>query len=236
MEGHLLAPFLAPTQDREGLDYPFLGLLVSGGHSQLISVAGPGQYELLGETLDDAVGEAFDKVASVLGLAYPGGPALERLARQATSPSALSFPRPMADKPTLNFSFSGLKTHVNQFVAAKKAAGEWQGQMPAAVASAFQEAAVESLWVKCRRAIKQTQYKRLVVAGGVSANQHLRGVFQAGAAELKAQVFFPPMAYCTDNGAMIAYVGYLRLAAGQFDHSLSVRARARWSISELSAM
>jgi N6-L-threonylcarbamoyladenine synthase len=234
MEGHLLAPFLAPLEARAGLDYPFLGLLVSGGHSQLIEVASPGRYQLLGETLDDAVGEAFDKVASLLGLDYPGGPELERLAAQASGSADLDFPRPMAGKPSLNFSFSGLKTHVNQFISAKKAMGQWEPGMAAEVALAFQQAAVESLWIKCKRALKQTEAKRLVVAGGVSANRHLRQVFEAGTEALGARVFFPPLAYCTDNGAMIAYAGYLRLAAGQFDEQLGIDVRARWSLSELS--
>lgn len=233
MEGHLLAPFLAPESARTGLDYPFLGLLVSGGHSQLISVQAPGEYTLLGETLDDAVGEAFDKVGSLLGLPYPGGPALEKLASEVEK-TDLEFPRPMAGKPGLNFSFSGLKTHVNQFIAAKKAANAWGGTMPAEVARAFQEAAVESLWLKCKRALRDTGLKRLVVAGGVSANRYLRDTFEVGASKLNAKVFFPPHAYCTDNGAMIAYAGYLRLAAGQFDQQLGVNVRARWSLDELS--
>lgn len=233
MEGHLLAPFLAPEDQRQGLAYPFLGLLISGGHSQLITVMAPGEYELIGETLDDAVGEAFDKVASLLDLPYPGGPALERLAAQV-SQTSLKFPRPMAGKPSLNFSFSGLKTHVNQFITQKKAAQDWQGDLPAQVARAFQEAAVDSLWLKCRKALKETGLKRLVVAGGVSANQYLRGVFGEGVAKLGAQVFFPPHAYCTDNGAMIAYAGYLRMAAGQVDRDLGVKVRARWALDTLS--
>ncbi|MEJ2681710.1 MAG: tRNA (adenosine(37)-N6)-threonylcarbamoyltransferase complex transferase subunit TsaD [Gammaproteobacteria bacterium] len=239
MEGHLLAPFLDPHAMRDGLAYPFLGLLVSGGHCQLVQVDAPGEYRLLGETVDDAVGEAFDKVATVLGLPYPGGPALEHLAAttdEMANEAPYVFPRPMAEKATLNFSFSGLKTHVNQFVASKKAAGAWSEREAARVAFAFQEAATESLWIKCRKALKQTGLKRLVVAGGVSANRFLRRTIDVGAGRLGVRCFYPPPAYCTDNGAMIAYAAYCRFASGQQDQTLAVRVKARWSLQELPPM
>jgi len=235
MEGHLLAPFLAPAQTISGLDYPFLALLVSGGHTQIIEAQAPGCYRLLGDTLDDAVGEAFDKVASMLHLPYPGGPALESLAASVDQ-SNYVFPRPMVDRPNLDFSFSGLKTHVHQFIMRLQQDNQLTEQARAKVAKSFQEAVVDCLWKKCERALNETQSNKLVVAGGVSANQYLQAVFNEKAQKIGASVYFPPLSYCTDNGAMIAYAGFLRFKAGQTDASQSVSVRARWPLDELKPM
>ncbi|APZ44754.1 tRNA (adenosine(37)-N6)-threonylcarbamoyltransferase complex transferase subunit TsaD [Acidihalobacter ferrooxydans] len=224
MEGHLLAPML----EAEPPEFPFVALLVSGGHTQLVDVTGVGHYSVLGESLDDAVGEAFDKTAKLLGLPYPGGPALAALAEHG-NPERFRFPRPMTDRPGLDFSFSGLKTFALN--TASEVGEDAQGK--ADVARAFEEAAVDTLTIKCRRALRDTGRKRLVVAGGVSANRRLR----ARMAELEAQagvtVSFPRPAFCTDNGAMIAYAGCQRLAAGQFD-DLTIRAMPRWPLSALT--
>ncbi len=229
MEAHLLAPLLeqpAPT-------FPFIALLVSGGHTLLVAVAGPGSYRVIGETLDDAVGEAFDKTASLLGLAYPGGPALERLAATGRS-GRFDFPRPMVDRPGLDFSFSGLKTHAaNTLRAGREAAAD--PQLDADVARAFQDAVVETLAVKCRRALRETAMSRLVIAGGVSANQSLRQRLQRMADDEGATLYYPRMEYCTDNGAMIAFTGCLRLAAGERAEA-GFNVRARWPLDELNAM
>jgi N6-L-threonylcarbamoyladenine synthase len=224
MEGHLLASMLespAPT-------FPFLALLVSGGHTQLVQVEQLGKYIILGESLDDAAGEAFDKTAKLLGLGYPGGPALARLASQG-NPQRFHFPRPMTNRPGLDFSFSGLKTH---------ALSTWQtheqnDQTRADIACAFEEAVIDTLAIKCRRALQQTGLKRLVIAGGVGANERLRTGLTQLALEMDVKVYYPRPIFCTDNGAMIAYTGYLRLAAGQSD-SLAFKVRPRWPISELS--
>lgn len=224
MEGHLLACMLAPEKP----SYPFVALLVSGGHTQLIDVARPGVYTLLGETIDDAVGEAFDKSAKLMGLGYPGGAVLAKLAEQGR-PGHFQFARPMVDRPGLDFSFSGLKTQV---------LNTWQQsdqseQTKADIAYAFEQAVVETLLIKCRRALQQTGYTQLVVAGGVSANQTLRRLLKAVALKESWQVFYPPLAYCTDNGAMIAYAGALRLEAGQRDRSNAIDVRARWPLADL---
>jgi len=226
LEGHLLAPMLeSPVPD-----VPFLALLVSGGHTMLIEVEKVGVYRLLGETLDDAVGEAFDKTAKMLGLGYPGGAVLEQQAKQG-NPDRFRFPRPMTDRPGLDFSFSGLKT----FAMNTLHANQHDEQLTSDIARAFQDAAVDTLVIKCRRALEQTKMTRLVVAGGVSANSHLRSQLSAMAEKLSAQVYFPRHEFCTDNGAMIAYAGCLRLLAGQRE-SEGFSAKARWPLASLSAV
>lgn len=226
LEGHLLAPFLEPNPPT----FPFLALLVSGGHTELIKVDGIGQYEQLGDTLDDAVGEAFDKTAKLLGLGYPGGAALAELAEKG-DPKRFQFPRPMVDRPGLEFSFSGLKTFAMNTVRAHAD----DEQTKADIARAFQEAVVSTLVIKCTRALQQTGYKRLIIAGGVGANRALRAGLQAMCDKRGVTLHFPRPLFCTDNGAMIAYVGCQRLMAGERD-DLSVDARARWPLSELSAI
>lgn len=221
MEAHLLAPML----EAEAPDYPFLALLVSGGHTQIIQVDAPGQYRLLGESVDDAVGEAFDKTAKMLGLGYPGGAALSELA-ESGNPSRFSFPRPMTDRPGLDFSFSGLKT---ASVNALKQAG-MDDQTRADIARAFVDAAVETLVIKCRRALQQTNIRTLVAAGGVSANKQLRKALAVMATEMGGRVFYPRPEFCTDNGAMIAYAGYLRLSSGQSE-PLAFAAHPRWELT-----
>lgn len=224
LEGHVLAPML----EADPPEFPFIALLVSGGHTQLIAVEGVGQYQILGESLDDAAGEAFDKTAKLLGLPYPGGPALAKLAEQGTV-GQFQFPRPMTDRPGLDFSFSGLKTAVLH--AWQKTEQSYQDK--ADVARSFEDAVVETLLIKCRRALEQTGHKRLVVAGGVGANQRLRAQLKQMTEQRQAKVYFPRPEYCTDNAAMIAYAGYCRLAAGQADDN-TIRARARWSLESLS--
>ncbi len=224
MEGHLLAPMLA----EEHPEYPFVALLVSGGHTQLIEVAGLGQYRLLGESLDDAAGEAFDKTAKLLGLPYPGGPALAALA-QSGDRSRFDFPRPMTNRPGLDFSFSGLKTFVLNTVTGLRENGELSEQDKADISAAFEEAVVDTLFIKCRRALKETGHSRLVIAGGVSANRRLR---QRLSDDLAAQCYYPPLQWCTDNGAMIACAAAYRLAAGE-RAELGVNVRPRWPLSEL---
>ena len=219
MEGHLLAPML---EDKAPV-FPFVALLVSGGHTLLVEVKGFGEYVILGESLDDAVGEAFDKTAKMLGLSYPGGPELAKLAEQGNV-SEIKFPRPMVNRPGLDFSFSGLKT---------AALHAWQKssvthEAKADIAYAFQEAVVDTLAIKCDRALKQTGFKRLIIAGGVGANKRLREKLN----ELNAEVFFPRQKFCTDNGAMIAYAGALRLAAGQFEPA-TISPQPRWSLETL---
>jgi len=220
MEGHLLAPML----EDDPPTFPFVALLVSGGHTQLVRVDGVGRYSLLGDTLDDAAGEAFDKTAKLLGLGYPGGPALARLAERG-DPARFNFPRPMTNRPGLDFSFSGLKTFT---LTTLQAQGDDE-QAHAHIARAFEEAVAETLAIKCRRALAQTGLQRLVVAGGVSANRRLRSALQGMAAEQGAKVYYPRLEFCTDNGAMIAYAGYQRLHHGQTD-PLSFNAWPRWSL------
>ena len=223
MEGHLLAPML---EDRRP-EFPFVALLVSGGHTMLVQVAGVGRYRLLGQSVDDAAGEAFDKTAKLLELPYPGGPELERLARSGRT-ERFRFPRPMTDRPGLDMSFSGLKTFTRNTVMAE---GD-DDQTRADIARAFQDAVVDTLAIKCRRALRQTGCKGLVIAGGVGANSALRERLGEVAAAEGAEVFYPRMELCTDNGAMIAYLGHVRLAAGQRD-DLSFEVRARWPLEEL---
>ncbi len=229
MEGHLLAPLL----EGGGLEFPFLALLVSGGHSQLIRADGIGRYEMLGESLDDAAGEAFDKVAKMLGLPYPGGPHLARLAEKG-DPERFDFPRPMTNRPGLDFSFSGLKTYVRMVMAElRESEGEPGEQTRADIARAFEEAMVDTLTIKCKRAIRQTGLESLVIAGGVSANRRLRKVLEN---QLGAEsVHYAAPRYCTDNGAMIAYAGCRRLLAGERE-GLEIRVRPRWPLESLGVI
>ncbi|MBZ5486150.1 tRNA (adenosine(37)-N6)-threonylcarbamoyltransferase complex transferase subunit TsaD [Halomonas aquamarina] len=229
MEGHLLAPML----EDDAPAFPFVALLVSGGHTQLVEVKGLGDYALLGESVDDAAGEAFDKAAKMLGLAYPGGPQVARLAEQG-DPKRFRFPRPMTDRPGLDFSFSGLKTHTLTAIRQLETAGELDEQARADVARAFEEAVVDTLVIKCRRALDQTGLKRLVVAGGVSANQRLRERLALECEKRQAKAYYPRGRFCTDNGAMIAYVGAQRLAAGEQDNDGVMQATPRWPLDHLA--
>ena len=231
MEGHLLAPMLEENPPH----FPFVALLVSGGHTQLVRVDGVGRYELLGESIDDAAGEAFDKTAKLLGLDYPGGAALARLASNGT-PNRFAFPRPMTDRPGLDFSFSGLKTFAaNTLHQVMQEERELTEQSKADIAYAFQEAVVDTLAIKCKRALKQTGLKRLVIAGGVSANRQLRQTLAELMQQLGGEVFYPQPQFCTDNGAMIAYAGFLRLKQGQ-QQDLAIEVRPRWAMTELTAV
>ena len=231
MEGHLLAPMLEP----EPPEFPFVALLVSGGHTQLVKAGGIGQYELLGESLDDAAGEAFDKVGKMLGLPYPGGPHVAKLAQKG-DPTRFDFPRPMINRPGLDFSFSGLKTYVrNTITSLRDEAGELAEQDAADIARAFEEAVVNTLSIKCRRALEETGYKKLIIAGGVSANLRLREVLEEAMAKVDGRLFYAQLKYCTDNGAMIAYAGCQRLLAGERD-DLEIRAQPRWSLESLAAI
>lgn len=223
MEAHLLAPMLEDNPPA----FPFLALLVSGGHTLLIAVRGLGEYRILGESIDDAAGEAFDKTAKLLGLGYPGGPAVERLAAEGTA-GRYRFPRPLTDRPGLDFSFSGLKTYCANTVHASALAP----QDRADIARAFSEAVIDTFVIKCRRALRETALARLVVAGGVSANKMLRAGLDKLGAEMNVTLYYPRLDFCTDNGAMVAYAGYLRLAAGQ-RAPLAVKVRARWRLDEL---
>lgn len=221
MEGHMLAPLLSATPPA----FPFVALLVSGGHTQLMAAYGIGQYELLGESIDDAAGEAFDKVAKMMELPYPGGPNIAKLALQGDA-QAFDFPRPMLHQG-LDFSFSGLKTAVS--VQLKKLGEE---NRDADIAASFQEAIVDTLVKKSVKALKQTGLKRLVIAGGVSANLRVREQLETSLQKIKAQVYYAEPALCTDNGAMIAFAGYERLKAGQHD-GLEVTTTPRWPMTEL---
>ena len=228
MEGHLLAPMLEPSPP----EFPFIALLVSGGHTQLVDVTGIGRYALLGESLDDAAGEAFDKTAKLLGLPYPGGPELAKLA-ESGDPTRFRFPRPMTDRPGLDFSFSGLKTRV--LTEVQKQGEDMDAAIRADIARSFEEAVVETLAIKCERALAQCQRSRLIIAGGVSANKRLRAELETRLARLDAAVFYARPALCTDNGAMIAYAGACRLAAGEAAE-LGVSTRARWPLDTLPAV
>jgi len=228
MEGHLLAPML----EAEPPDFPFVALLVSGGHTQLVAVQGIGSYRILGESVDDAAGEAFDKVAKMLDLDYPGGPAVARLAEQG-DPARFHFPRPMTDRPGLDFSFSGLKTFTLNTIADHRGDDVLPDQQTMAdIAWAFQEAVVDTLVIKCRRAMEQTSMATLVIAGGVSANRRLRHKLETALAKQGARVSYARNEFCTDNGAMIAYAGCQRLLAGQHD-DLGIRAIPRWPMDSL---
>jgi N6-L-threonylcarbamoyladenine synthase len=226
MEGHLLAPMLEDNPPA----FPFVALLVSGGHTQLISVTGIGEYELLGESIDDAAGEAFDKTAKLLGLDYPGGPMLSKMAQQGMA-GRFTFPRPMTDRPGLDFSFSGLKT----FAANTIRSNGDDDQTRADIARAFEDAVVDTLAIKCKRALEQTGFKRLVMAGGVSANRMLRAKLAEMMHKRGGEVFYARPEFCTDNGAMIAYAGLVRLQSGA-NPELSVSVRPRWPLAELPAV
>ncbi len=235
MEGHLLAPML----EERGPEFPFVALLVSGGHTQLVEVQGVGRYCMLGESLDDAAGEAFDKTAKLLGLPYPGGPELARLAEQG-DPKRFRFPRPMTDRPGLDFSFSGLKTFALNTLREELPEGSavdaaTAAQTRADIARAFEEAVVDTLVIKCRRAVRETAAARLVLAGGVSANRRLRERIRKAMEKEGVEVFYPRPEFCTDNGAMIAYVGWQRLRVGQRE-PLLFGVRARWPLEELPAV
>jgi len=231
MEGHLLAPMLEENPPQ----FPFIALLVSGGHTQLVKVAGIGEYQILGESLDDAAGEAFDKAARMLDLDYPGGPHIARLAEGGDT-TRFRFPRPMTDRPGLDFSFSGLKTYTLNTIAAHRGDDVLPDEQTMAdIACAFQEAVVDTLAIKCRRAVMETGLHTLVVAGGVSANQRLRERLEVELAKLGAQAYYARLRFCTDNGAMIAYAGCQRLLAGQAD-DLTIRAVPRWPMDTLPAL
>lgn len=230
MEGHLLAPMLEPNPPA----FPFVALLVSGGHTQLVRADGIGRYELLGESLDDAAGEAFDKVGKMLGLPYPGGPHLEKLAKYGKT-GRYEFPRPMTNRPGLDFSFSGLKTFVRNTIIEQSKGGELDEQTRADIARAFQEAVVATIAIKCRRALEQTGLRSLIIAGGVSANTLLREELETSLEKITGQLFYAQLKFCTDNGAMIAYAGCQRLQAGQHE-GLAINVFPRWSIESLPAI
>ena len=235
MEGHLLAPLMGANPPA----FPFVSLLVSGGHTLLIAAHGIGQYEMLGESIDDAAGECFDKAAKMLGLPYPGGPNIAKLA-ETGDPNAYSLPRPMLHRG-LDFSFSGMKTAVHNLIKDTPCSGgsgnvaESDPQVRADIAASFQHAVVDTLVKKCVKALKQVEMSRLVIAGGVSANSHLRETLEAELAKINATVHYAPPELCTDNGAMIAYAGYERLQAGQSD-DLAVSCVPRWPMTELPAV
>ena len=223
MEGHLLSPLLEGNPP----EFPFVALLVSGGHTMLVEVAEPGRYKLLGETLDDAAGEAFDKTARLLGLSYPGGPEVAKLAEQG-DPDRFAFPRPMTDRPGLDFSFSGLKTHTRLLIEREADDSRCDERTRADIAAGFERAVVETLAIKCKRALKATRLDRLVVAGGVSANRCLRAALDKA---LPGRVYYPPPALSTDNGAMIALAGWFRRgSATRIGH---IGVRPRWPLDEL---
>ncbi len=230
MEGHLLAPMLEESPPV----FPFVALLVSGGHTQLVKVTAIGQYELLGESLDDAAGEAFDKAAKMMGLDYPGGPLVAKLAEQGDR-TRFRFPRPMTDRPGLDFSFSGLKTFTLNTVNDHKVDGVLADQTRADIAAAFEDAVVETLTIKCKRALQQTGLKQLIIAGGVSANQRLRDRLESMVAKENAALFYARPKFCTDNGAMIAYAGCQRLLAGQ-SSDLVIEAKPRWAMDLLEQL
>jgi len=224
MEGHLLAPLLDSSKPK----FPFVALLVSGGHTLLVEVDGIGEYKILGQSLDDAVGEAFDKTAKILGLGYPGGPALALLATQGVE-DRFDFPRPMIDRPGLDFSFSGLKTFArNTFINFP--------EEKASIAKAFEVAAIETLMIKCQRALEQTGFSTLVVSGGVSANSALRETVNEMAKKLRINVHYPGHEFCTDNGAMIALAGHYRLLSGQKNDHFEILVKPRWNLEKLEAI
>lgn len=231
MEGHLLAPLLEePAPGTEPLAPPFVALLVSGGHSMLVGVEAIGRYRILGDTLDDAAGEAFDKTAKLMGLPYPGGPYLAKAA-ESGRPDAYKFSRPMTDRPGLDFSFSGLKTQV--LLAWRDS--DQSEQTRADIACGFEDAIVETLAIKCRRALAETGYDKLVVAGGVGANRKLRAQLAEAGTREEFRTYFPRLVFCTDNGAMIALAGALRLAAGQVQGP-EIVVRPRWDLESLAAV
>lgn len=231
MEGHLLAPMLEDNPPA----FPFVALLVSGGHTQLVEVQGIGEYKILGESLDDAAGEAFDKVAKMLDMDYPGGPEIAKLAKQGNV-DRFKFPRPMTDRPGLDFSFSGLKTFTLNTVAKHRGDDVLpDDQTMADIACAFQEAVVDTLAIKCRRALEQTGLKALIIAGGVSANVRLRERLEGAMGKVDGKVFYARNEFCTDNGAMIAYAGCQRLLVGQKE-GLSISVKPRWPMDTLPSV
>ena len=234
MEGHLLAPMLEDNPP----EFPFVALLVSGGHTLLANVKGIGQYELLGQSLDDAAGEAFDKTAKLLGLGYPGGPVLAAMAEKGRQ-GAYKFPRPMIDRPGVDFSFSGLKTFalntMHKAAHEEGANGELNEQVKADISLAFEEAVVDTLKIKCRRALEQPHCNKLVIAGGVGANKRLRAELGKMIKQLDGELYYPRVEFCTDNGAMIAQAGCFRLLAGE-TQPLEIDARARWLMQDLKAI
>jgi len=236
MEGHLLVPMLETPSP----EFPFLALLVSGGHTMLVDVASPGRYRILGQSVDDAAGEAFDKTAKLLGLGYPGGPAIAKAAL-CGDPERFVFPRPMTRRPGLDFSFSGLKTHVSMVCQQHRL----EQQTIADIALAFELAAVDTLAIKCDRALRQTGRRRLVVSGGVGANRRLRDTLKESAAQSGFEVFYPRLEFCTDNGAMIACAGHFRLSLGDgegnrnrpapgFEYGFDIH--PRWSLENIEAL
>lgn len=225
MEGHLLASMMV----EDGPEYPFVALLVSGGHTLLLACERYGHYEVLGESIDDAAGEAFDKVAKMLRLGYPGGPAVAKLALSA-EPNTYKFPRPMTDRPGFDFSFSGLKTFTMNTLANIDSPTE---QDKANIAHAFQEAVVDTIRIKCKRALEHTGYKALVVAGGVSANTELRDRLDALTSKMRAKAYYPALKYCTDNGAMIAYAGLMQLKTGHTEDG-AIQVKPRWPLTDLN--
>ena len=233
MEGHLLAPMLEDNVP----EFPFVALLVSGGHTMLVRVDGIGQYQLLGESVDDAAGEAFDKTAKLLGLDYPGGPALSKMAERGVA-NRFKLPRPMTDRPGLDFSFSGLKTAASTLIRKEvndDLDGEQRAQLYADIAHAFQQAVVDTLAIKCKRALIACDLNRLVIAGGVSANTMLREKLTKTTQKLGGELFCPRAEFCTDNGAMIAYAGLQRLKAGT-NADLTFKATPRWPLDTLTAI
>lgn len=236
MEGHLLAPMLEANPP----SFPLTALLVSGGHTQLYAVESLGNYQLLGESVDDAAGEAFDKTAKLLGLSYPGGPAIAELATRGepTAAANYGFPRPMVNRPGLDFSFSGLKTFTKNIIAAERTKsqdGTLDDACAANIALAFQTAAVDTLTIKCKRALQQTGHRQLIIAGGVSANLALRASLEQMCKKFGKEVCYAKPALCTDNGAMIAYAGTQRLLAGQ-TQSLDIDVKPRWPMNTLPAL
>jgi N6-L-threonylcarbamoyladenine synthase len=227
MEGHLLAPLL----EENAPEFPFVALLVSGGHTQLVEVPEMGRYTVIGESVDDAAGEAFDKVAKMLELPYPGGPQVAKLAESGT-PGRFVFPRPMTNRPGLDFSFSGLKTFTLNTIQDNSVEGMLDGQTKADIAFEFQEAVVDTMVIKCRRAFQHSGMNTLVIAGGVSANSRLREKLAHMAKQEGGNLYYPDLTHCTDNGAMIAYAGCMRLLAGQQD-DLGIQARPRWNLETL---
>ncbi|MCL4151823.1 UNVERIFIED_CONTAM: hypothetical protein GTU68_004353 [Idotea baltica] len=231
MEGHLLAPMLEDNPPA----FPFVALLVSGGHTQLVAVQGIGEYKILGESLDDAAGEAFDKAAKMLDMDYPGGPEIAKLAKQGNV-DRFKFPRPMTDRPGLDFSFSGLKTFTLNTVAKHRGDDVLpDDQTMADIACAFQEAVVDTLAIKCRRALEQTGLKTLIIAGGVSANVRLRERLEGAMGKISGKVFYARNEFCTDNGAMIAYAGCQRLLVGHKE-GLSISVKPRWPMDTLPSV
>ncbi|WP_420599237.1 tRNA (adenosine(37)-N6)-threonylcarbamoyltransferase complex transferase subunit TsaD [Neptuniibacter sp.] len=231
MEGHLLAPMLEENPP----EFPFVALLVSGGHTQLVRVDGIGEYELLGESLDDAAGEAFDKAAKMMGLDYPGGPLIAKHAQQGDR-TRFKFPRPMCDRPGMDFSFSGLKTFtLNTANQHRDDGGVLDQQTICDIAAAFEEAVVDTLAIKCRRALQYTGFKQLIIAGGVSANQRLRERLEVMVNKERAELFYARPEFCTDNGAMIAYAGCQRLMAGQRS-DLTIVTKPRWPLDTLESL